>query len=385
MGSKRRVRCWLAVVLAAFVVSAACGGGAGVGPDGLVRESASPTTSEDPGAGAATADSSTTSTSEPATTAPPVTEPPTTTTSPPPPPPTTVAAAAAAPPVPVTAPRAPVRLRPADPQRVVGDIAPYAGLGTWVDVYDWSHYRETTPTVGPDQVDSMAAEGVQTLFIQTAKHDTPDLISERELLEPIIDRAHLHGIKVVAWYLPTLEDVDNDLNRLVASANLDVDGIAVDIESRKVADPGERSLRLVDLSTRLRQALPGRAIGAIVMPPVQLEVVNPAFWPGFPWREIADKYDVWQTMGYWTDRKPSSGYRDPYRYTVENQQRLRNNLGNPAAPISPVGGVGAIGNGDIEAFLRAAAEQGAMGGSIYDWRTTRAEAWPALRGFRTPT
>jgi hypothetical protein len=280
-------------------------------------------------------------------------------------------------------PRPPVALQPANPQRVVGDIAPYAGLGTWVDVYDWSHYKETTPTVGPDQVDQMAAEGVQTLFIQTAKHDTPDLISERELLEPIIERAHAHGIKVVAWYLPTLEDVDNDLNRLVASANLDVDGLAVDIESRKVADPNERSLRLIDLSTRLRQALPGRAIGAIVMPPVQLEVVNPNFWPGFPWREIADKYDVWQTMGYWTDRKASSGYRDPYRYTAENQQRLRNNLGNPGAPISPVGGVGAMGNGDIEAFLRAAAENGAMGGSIYDWRTTRAEAWPALRGFRT--
>lgn len=266
---------------------------------------------------------------------------------------------------------------------VLGSLEPYRGLGTWVDVYDWSHYKETTPTVGPDQVDQMAAEGVQTLFIQTAKHDTPELISERELLEPIIHRAHLHGIRVVAWYLPTLEDVDNDLNRLVASANLDVDGVAVDIESRKVADANERSLRLIDLSTRLREALPGRAIGAIVMPPVQLEVVNPSFWPGFPWREIAAKYDVWQTMGYWTDRKQSSGYRDPYRYTAENQQRLRHNLGNPSAPISPVGGVGALGNGDIEAFLRAAAEQGAMGGSIYDWRTTRAEAWPALRGFRS--
>jgi hypothetical protein len=285
--------------------------------------------------------------------------------------------------VPITAPRAPVTLQPANPQRVVGDIGPYAGLGTWVDVYDWSHYHETTPTVGPDQVDQMAAEGVQTLFVQTAKHDTPDLISERELLEPIIDRAHLHGIKVVAWYLPTLEDVDNDLNRLVASANLDVDGLAVDIESRKIPDPGERSMRLVDLSTRLRQALPGRAIGAIVMPPVQMEVINTNFWPGFPWQQIADKYDVWQTMGYWSDRKESSGYRDPYRYTDENQKRLRNNLGNPAAPISPVGGVGGMGNGDIEAFLRAAAENGAMGGSIYDFRTTRPEAWPALRGFRT--
>ncbi len=307
----------------------------------------------------------------------------TTTTAPPAPTTTeaTVRAAAAAPVTPlVPTPRA--RAAVEQPTRVVGDIAPYAGLGTWVDVYDWSHYKGTNPTVGPDQVDAMANEGVQTLFIQTAKHDTPDLISERELLEPIIARAHQRGLRVVAWYLPTLEDVENDLNRLVASANLDVDGVAVDIESRKVADNVERSARLIDLSRRLREALPGRAIGAIVMPPVQLEVVNPAFWPDFPYREIAASYDVWQTMGYWTDRKPSSGYRDPYTYTDENIRRLRNNLGNPTAAVSPVGGVGALGNGDIEAFLRAAVENGAIGGSIYDWRTTRAEAWPALRKFR---
>jgi hypothetical protein len=241
----------------------------------------------------------------------------------------------------------------------------------------------TTPTVGPDQVDQMADQGVQTLFIQTAKHDTPDLIAERDLLDPILARAHARGIRVVAWYLPTFENNDNDLNRLVASANLDVDGLAVDIESRKVPDANERSARLVDLSNRLRAALPGRAIGAIVMPPVQMEVVNPNFWPGFPWQQIAPNFDVWQTMGYWTDRKPSSGYRDPYTYTNENLRRLRANLGNPSAPVSPVGGVGAMGEADVEAFLRAAVENQAMGGSIYDWRTTNPEAWPSLRKFRT--
>ena len=363
MLSLRRVG-WLASV--AVLTLSSCGGTDATAPERLVREEAAPTSTEAP----------TTSLVPETTTVPPVAE---TTTAPPettvpatPAPAPTVTVAAAAPPVALAA-----------PTRVVGDIAPYAGLGTWVDVYDWSHYKGTTPTVGPDQVDQMAAEGVQTLFIQTAKHDTPDLISERELLEPIIARAHAHGIRVVAWYLPTLEDVDNDLNRLVASANLDVDGVAVDIESRKVADANERSARLVDLSRRLREALPGRAIGAIVMPPVQMEVVNTNFWPGFPWREIAPYYDVWQTMGYWTDRKQSSGYRDPYVYTDENLRRLRNNLGDPGAPVSPVGGVGAVGNGDIEAFLRAAVEHGAIGGSIYDWRTTHPQAWPALRGFRT--
>ncbi len=304
------------------------------------------------------------------------------TTAPAPPPPTTAAPAQARA---VATPRSPTVtiLRNAARHAVIGDIAPYAGLGTWADVYDWSHYKNTTPTLGPDQVDAMAAEGVQTLFIQTAKHDTPELISEPELLLPIIDRAHFRGMKVVAWYLPTLEDVTNDLNRLVASANLDVDGIAVDIESRKVADANERSARLVDLSARLRAALPNRAIGAIVMPPVQLEVVNPAFWPGFPYQQIAPYYDVWQTMGYWTDRKESSGYRDPYRYTDENIDRLRANLGDPNAPVAPVGGVGAVGRADVEAFLAAAQDNGALGGSIYDFRTTKAEAWPSLRKFRT--
>jgi hypothetical protein len=347
------------------------------GPSELVREVAPPAAAGETTTSAATA------TTEPTTT----TAPPETTTAPPPPTTeATVAAAAAAPPVPLTAPPVtlpPVPVKATAPTRVVGDIAPYGGLGTWVDVYDWSHYHDTTPTVGPDQVDQMADQGVQTLFIQTAKHDTPDLIAERDLLDPILARAHARGIRVVAWYLPTFENNDNDLNRLVASANLDVDGLAVDIESRKVPDANERSARLVDLSNRLRAALPGRAIGAIVMPPVQMEVVNPNFWPGFPWQQIAPNFDVWQTMGYWTDRKPSSGYRDPYTYTNENLRRLRANLGNPSAPVSPVGGVGAMGEGDVEAFLRAAVENQAMGGSIYDWRTTNPEAWPSLRKFRT--
>jgi hypothetical protein len=114
---------------------------------------------------------------------------------------------------------------------------------------------------------------------------------------------------------------------------------------------------------------------------VLLEVVNPNYWPGFPYQEIAASYDVWQTMGYWTDRRTDSGYRDPYRYTDENIRRLRNNLGQPTAPVHPVGGVGGS-PGDVEGFLRAAVENGSIGGSIYDWRTTRAEAWPSLRKFR---
>ncbi len=332
----------------------------------------------------------------PTTVAQTTTEPPTTVTTAPPP-----ASTAKAKPARTTAPPAAAAVQTAAPAsttattarrppavaastRVInGSIESYSGLGTWVDVYDWSHYKGTTPTVGPDQVDQMAAEGVQTLFLQTAKHDTPDAISEPELLLPIIERARARGMRVVAWYLPTLEDTTNDLNRLVASANLDVDGIAVDIEARNVSDVQERNRRLIELSGQLRKALPGRAIGAIVLPPVVLEVINTNFWPDFPYREIAPFYDVWQTMGYWTNRKTESGYRDPYKYTDENIRRLRNNLGQPAAPVHPIGGIGAQGADDVNSFLTAAVENSAVGGSVYDWRTTKPGAWQYLRKFRS--
>ena len=303
-------------------------------------------------------------------------------------PPTTVPVTAPPAPPPTTAPRvvakaAPLAQLPVRAPEVVGTIEPYRGLGTWVDVYDWSHYKNSTPTVGPDDVDRMAAAGVQTLYLQTSKHDTPDVIAEPELLLPIIERARTVGIRVIAWYLPTLEDPQNDLNRLLASARLDVDGIAVDIESRNVADVQERNRRLIELSAALREALPGRAIGAIVLPPVVLEVVNPNYWPNFPYREIASNYDVWMTMGYWTNRKAESGYRDPYRYTDENVRRLRNNLGQAEAPVHPVGGIGGAAGGDIDAYRRACVDNAVIGGSLYDWRTTRDDAWEQLRAFRT--
>lgn len=359
------------MLAAGALVTAACARGqspAIEGPD--VAAAAATTTTEAP----TTTVVPTTASTEPPTTS---TAPPTTAPAP------TVTAAQAAPASPV-APPAPVPA--ATPTRpVAGSIEPYIGLGTWVDVYDWSHYKNSTPVVGPDQVDQMVAAGVQTLYIQTTKHDAPGDILEPELLLPIIERAHRHGIEVVAWYLPTLEDPGNDLRKLVASANLDVDGVAVDIEARNVSDINDRNRRLIDFSSAARQLLPDRAIGGIVLPPVLLEVVNPNYWPNFPWREIAPFYDVWQTMGYWTDRTWASGHRDAYSYTAENIRRLRNNLGLPEALVHPVGGIGdETHDTDLDGFLRAAVEGRSIGGSIYDWRTTKPEAWTKLRGFRAP-
>lgn len=251
-------------------------------------------------------------------------------------------------------------------------------------MYDWSRYKGNTPVITVADIDRMADEGVQTLYVQTAKHDTPDEILDRDLLLPLLERARAQGLAIVAWYLPTFEDVENDLRRLLASAALGVDAVAVDIESRAVADPHERSRRLVALSGRLRQALPGTSLAAVVLPPVVLEVINQAFWPAFPYREIAGYYDAWMPMSYWTNRTEASGYRDAFRYTDENIRRLRNNVGDPALAVHPIGGIGdETTAADLSDFHQAALAHGSIGGSIYDYRTTDPAAWAQLRAFRS--
>lgn len=315
----------------------------------------------------ATVGTSTTTSSTTATTS-------TTTTAPPPPP------TSAAPP-PTTSARKP-------PPPAPGRTAALRGLGTWIDVYDWSRaFTRDNPSVGVAQVDEMAALGVQVLYVQTSKHESPDELMELDRLKPIIARARHHRMLVVGWYLPTFEDPARDVARLTAVAKLDVDAIGVDIESTKLGDAAERSRRLVTVSRALRAAVPTKPLYAIVMSPVVTDVINPNFWPGFPWKEIGPSYDGWMTMGYWTYRTAGSGWRDAYRYTAESISRVRAHLGRPDLPVHPIGdgGIqgGPISTADAEAYRRAVVEHRGLGGSLYDFRITPAATWPVLRKLRS--
>ena len=173
------------------------------------------------------------------------------------------------------------------------------------------------------------------------------------------------------------------------------DGIAVDIEwigPDRAGDPIDdetRSRRLVDLTGALAAAVGDDPLGAIVPPPVQTEVINTSFWPGFPWTEIAEVYDVWLPMSYWSFRSDASGYGDGYDYHEESVRRLRDNVGDPDAPVHGIGGIGGLDGVDdppdppeplatveeIERFVTALADTASIGGSIYDWNTLE----PAVR------
>jgi hypothetical protein len=262
-------------------------------------------------------------------------------------------------------------------------LVPHQGLGAWVDVYDWTdEFTGGNPPVGVDDIDAMAELGIQTLYVQTGHDRSASAVIEPDRLEELIDRAHEHDLHVVAWYLPTLEDLDRDLARLVAAAELRVDGLGVDIESVELPDPAVRTDRILELTTRLRAQLgPDKALAAITLTAVHLEVVNPEYWPGYPWAELGERYDAILPMTYWSLRRDD--LRSGVRYVGENITRIRALTGRPDLPIHPIGGIAdAVTAEDLTGMLQAIEAGDAIGGSLYDWATSTPAQWDVLAPLR---
>jgi hypothetical protein len=270
------------------------------------------------------------------------------------------------------------------------DRQPYAGLGTWVDGFDFGPAYQTNqaaPSVAPKAVEAMAANGVKTVFLLAVRDDprSPGGVVDRALVGEFLIRAHRSGLRVVGWYLPKFVDASADLAHLrqisdFAALGHRFDGVAVDIEDvEDVTDVAERSQRLLDVSTRLRAASGADALGAIVLPPVLTEVVNTAYWPDFPWPELRPLYDVWLPMSYWTFRRVSSGYHDGYTYNDESVRRLRNNLGDQSAVVHAIGGIGdAVTAEELGRFALSLMDDRAVGGSVYDWSSMTSATRAAL-------
>ena len=263
-------------------------------------------------------------------------------------------------------------------------MVPHEGLGAWVDVYDWTEeLGGPTPPVGLEDIDAMADAGVQTLYLQTSSQRAPEDVIEPDRLDALIDRAHARDLHVVAWYLPTFEDVGRDLRRLVAASELRVDGLGVDIESTDLVNLVDRNERVVELSARLRDAVgDDKVLAAITLSSVHQQVVNPAFWPGYPWADLAATYDVLMPMAYWSIR--TGDLREGGRYVGENIDRLRALVGD-AIPIHVIGGIAdGVTIADLTAMVAAIQDRGAIGGSLYDWNTSTPEQWAALQPLRRP-
>jgi hypothetical protein len=261
----------------------------------------------------------------------------------------------------------------------VADIAPYGGLGTWIDIYS-AGFRADPNAVAS----SLARRGVETLFVETGNFRQPVDLFHPQQLGRLIESAHARDISVVAWYLPSLTNVARDLRRALAairfaSAGGDrFDSFALDIESSAVTSAVERNRRLLALSARIRAAVgPDYAMGAIIPSPVGMKLL-PRYWPHFPYAALARTYDVFLPMAYFSYRAHGSAAIASYVRT--SVAIIRTQTADSTIPIHVIGGLAnATTPTAAAAFLRAVGGCGVEGFSLYDFFATKPSVWPLLR------
>ena len=188
----------------------------------------------------------------------------------------------------------------------------------------------------------MASHGVRTLYLETGNSRSKGMLFKEELLGQFITAAHARDIKVVAWYLPDLKDLNLDYARATAAIQFRTadgqkfDSFALDIESGAVKSQQARNRALMSLSQQIRSAV-GRSypLGAIIPSPVGLSRKG-SYWSKFPYADLAGIYDVFLPMGYYTYH--GNGAKLAYSDTVGNVRILRSKKGCSTIPIHLIGG-----------------------------------------------
>lgn len=267
-------------------------------------------------------------------------------------------------------------LRPSRELQTTGtdaSLGSYRGLGAWVDMFDLSPWARPVRAI-----ERMKAKGVRTLFLQTGNYSSTGAIYHPADVSRFIDAAHDRGMEVVAWYVPSFAKLRKDYRRSKAAINFTTargdrfDSFALDIEATVVDDIATRNARLRRLSERLRALVgPRYTLGAIVPDS------GSTYWPHFPYKSVAKRYDVFLPMAYYTYR--TSGSHGVFHFISDNFRRIRKSTGDPSVPIHMIGGIAGDGTRrEAAAFVRAVREKQGFGGSFYDFPiTTRAE-WREL-------
>jgi hypothetical protein len=251
-------------------------------------------------------------------------------------------------------------------------VAPYRGLGAWIDIYDdraWNHPVRTTADLGQ--------RGVRTIYLQTCHFNCGEALFRPARMGGLLRAAHRRGIRVVSWYLPGFVRPKRDLQRSLAAIRFRTgdghrfDSFALDIEAMEVR-VGVRNRRLVALSRRLRERV-GRGYGmGAITPPWFFS------WRPFPYRTLSRQYDVFLPMNYFTVR--GRGPSVARVHTRRNIRLIRRQTGDPGFPIHDIGGLAEdLGGPEVRAVVRTDRRHGVLGTSLYDAFTSGPAAWRQLR------
>jgi hypothetical protein len=253
---------------------------------------------------------------------------------------------------------------------------PFVGLGTWVDIYaaEWADPESA--------VAAMAKHHVKTLYLETGNYSHAASVFRPDRAGRFIDAAHAAGLQVVAWYLPAFLNVKIDARKALGAINFQsatgerFDGFALDIEATSVRSLSIRDHRLLQLSARLRHAVPSHyRLGAITPSPVGM---SPSYWPEIPYRSLTRYYNAFLPMAYFTLRG-IHGRAATRNYLAQTVSSIRTASSNPTFPIHIVGGLsGSMSAKQTAGFVEGVARTKPRGYSLYAFGQTTPAMWRAL-------
>jgi hypothetical protein len=254
----------------------------------------------------------------------------------------------------------------------------YRGVAAWIDIYNARPWSEPARAVR-----RMHHRGVTTVFLQTGNYASRGPIYRPRAVTRFLAAAHRRDMKVVAWYLPSFRKLKIDLRRSLVAVRFRrggerFDSFAMDIESPIVDSISVRNRRLRWLSWRLRRAI-GRKypLGAIVPD------YGSTYWPRFPYRAVARRYDVFLPMAYFTFR--TNGRGGVRRYIDANFRWIRRSLGKRDVPIHMIGGIAGITTPqEMKGFVKSVKDHKALGASLYDFPISAGYEWKELARIAGP-
>jgi hypothetical protein len=270
----------------------------------------------------------------------------------------------------------------------IDQYAPFRGLGTWVDVYDYGLPPEAS-------VADMHARGVRVLLLGTGRFSSTSDIHDRVLVGRWLDAAHARGMRVVGWYVPGYGDLARDVRRTVAIERFvspggqRFDAIGVDIERFRSpgAPVGEFTGEVFKADfdvlsiTHLQRVRAQTSLMTAAIVPTPYTALPGNRWEGFRYADVGRYSDVSVPMVLWS-------FRDGYTATqvrtyVANEITVtRQRTGDPVHVEGGVDDPGVertpVTATNVRAFTDGAADARAIGGSHYDYATTAPSLWSVL-------
>ena len=235
-------------------------------------------------------------------------------------------------------------------------------------------------------VRSMAARGVETLYLETSNYTRSVDVYRPDRVARFVDAAHARGVAVVAWYLPGFKNLNRDRRRSLAAIRFRTpsgerfDAFGLDIEASVVKPASVRSARAVRLGRELRAAAGADYPLAAIIPSPRGMELKPEYWPGFPYAALNRRFDAFLPMVYYSYR--TTDRRGATDYVARSIEIIRQRSGDPDVPIHVIGGIADRSKlGQTRGFVAASCAGGVIGLSLYDFETTSARQWKELGRF----